>query len=230
MFGGRGRGPERGRFCDAICSLFRVFPLADDANLLKRRARRRLVGAIALVVLIVVVLPVILDQQPRPVPQTLTVKFPGREGGPLKPGVPPPLQSPAAPQKGESTRAAKEPPSKATQTEAEPRPRAAKKENARSADKERANTQVAEARRAQALLNDEGFVVPLGAFTNPDNAKQVQDRAASAGIKSYTESVKGQQGEQTRVRAGPFASRDAAEKARDRLKSLGLEVGQVAQR
>ena len=93
-----------------------------------------------------------------------------------------------------------------------------------------AKPRVAEARRAQALLNDEGFVVPLGAFTNPDNAKQVQERAASAGVKSYTENVKGQQGEQTRVRAGPFASRGAAEKARDKLKSLGLEVGQVAQR
>jgi cell division septation protein DedD len=41
------------------------FPLADDANLLKRRARRRLIGAIALVVLIVVVLPVILDAEGR---------------------------------------------------------------------------------------------------------------------------------------------------------------------
>jgi len=201
--------------------------LADDANLLKRRARRRLVGAIALVVLVVVVLPVILDQQPRPVPQPLTVQIPGPEGGPFKTRVLPPLQSPAAPQRSESTRPAKDPASKAMPVEPEPasRPRAAKKESA-----ERAKTQVAEARRAQALLNDEGFVVPLGAFTNPDNAKQVQDRAASAGIKSYTESVKGQQGEQTRVRAGPFASRDAAEKARDRLKSLGLEVGQVAQR
>lgn len=204
--------------------------MADDANLLKRRARRRLVGAIALVVLVVVVLPVILDQQPRPVPQALTVQIPGPDGGPFKTRVLPPLQSPAAPQKSESTRPAKDPTSKAMPAEPEPasRPRAAKKESAKSA--ERAKTQVAEARRAQALLNDEGFVVPLGAFTNPDNAKQVQDRAASAGIKSYTESVKGQQGEQTRVRAGPFASRDAAEKARDRLKSLGLEVGQVAQR
>jgi DedD protein len=73
-------------------------------------------------------------------------------------------------------------------------------------------------------------MVPLGAFTNSENAKQVQDKAASAGFKSYTESVKLPQGEQTRVRAGPFTSRDAAEKARDRLKSLGLEVGQVAQR
>jgi len=206
--------------------------LADDANLLKRRARRRLVGAIALVVLIVVVLPVILDQQPRPVPQALTVQIPSQDGGPFKTRVLPPLQSPpVALQKGESTQAAKDPSNKATR-EPEPasRSRAPKKESAKTADKERAKTQVAEARRAQALLNDEGFVVPLGAFTNPDNAKQVQDRAVSAGIKSYTENFKGQQGEQTRVRAGPFASRDAAEKARDKLKSLGLEVGQVVQR
>ena len=207
--------------------------MADDANLLKRRARRRLVGAIALVVLIVMVLPVILDQQPRPVPQALTVQIPAQDGGPFKTRVLPPLQSsPATPQKSEATQAAKEASNRGTQAEPEPalRSRAPKKESARTVDNERAKTQVAEARRAQALLNDEGFVVPLGAFTNPDNAKQVQDRAASAGIKSYTESVKGQQGEQTRVRAGPFASRDAAEKARDRLKSLGLEVGQVAQR
>ena len=205
--------------------------MADDANLLKRRARRRLVGAIALVVLIVVVLPVILDQQPRSVPQALTVQIPAQDGGPFKTRVLPPLQSPpATPQKSETTQAAKDPSNKATQTVPEPasRSRAPKKESARTADG--AKPRVAEARRAQALLNDEGFIVPLGAFTNPDNAKQVQERAASAGVKSYTENVKGQQGEQTRVRAGPFASRGAAEKARDKLKSLGLEVGQVAQR
>jgi len=203
--------------------------LADDANLLKRRARRRLIGAIALVVLIVVVLPVVLDQQPRSVPQALTVQIPSQDGGPFKTRVLPPLQSPpVAPRKADSPQAAKDPSNKATQPEPGSRSRAPKKERAGTADG--AKPRVAEARRAQALLNDEGFVVPLGAFTNPDNAKQVQERAASAGVKSYTENVKGQQGEQTRVRAGPFASRGAAEKARDKLKSLGLEVGQVAQR
>jgi DedD protein len=197
-----------------------------------RRARRRLVGAIALVVLIVVVLPVILDQQPKPVPQALTVRIPSQDGGPFKTRVLPPLQPPpAAPRKGESVQAAKDPSNRA-QVEAEPasRSRAPKKESARTVDTERTKPRMAEARRAQSLLNDEGFVVPLGAFTNPDNAKQVQDRATSAGIKSYTENIKSQQGEQTRVRAGPFGSRDAAEKARDKLISVGLDVGQVAQR
>jgi DedD protein len=178
--------------------------LADnpDATLLRRRARRRLVGAIALVVLIVVLLPIILDQQPRTVTQTLTVQIPSQDAGPFNTRVLPPLPSPPeVPKNGESVRAA-----------------------------ERAKKDVAEARRAQSRPKKEVYMVPLGAFTNSENAKQVQDKAASAGFKSYTESVKLPQGEQTRVRAGPFTSRDAAEKARDRLKSLGLEVGQVAQR
>ncbi len=204
--------------------------MADDATLLKRRARRRLVGAVALVVLAVVILPVLLDQEPRPVTQALTVEIPSRDGGPFNTRVLPPLSPPpAAPRKAAEDNATARPESKVA--EPAPQARASQKGSAgTTTDKERGKTDVAEARRAQALLNDEAYIVPLGAFSNPDNAKQVQDKAASAGIKSYTESLKSAQGEHTRVRAGPFASRGAAEKARDKLKSLGLEVGQVAQR
>ncbi|HUL92293.1 MAG TPA: SPOR domain-containing protein [Burkholderiales bacterium] len=192
--------------------------MADDANLLKRRARRRLVGAIALVVLVVVVLPIILDQKPRPTPQELTVQIPSQDGGPFKTRVLPPLQpAPAAPQKSEAPQIVAETPVAPAEPVARPAP--AKKESAKVSEKPRAKAKTAEA-----------FVFQLGVFSNPDNAKQVRDRAASAGIKSYTEQVKGQQGEQTRVRAGPFSSRGAAEKARDKLKTLGMDVGQVGQR
>jgi DedD protein len=203
--------------------------LADDAALLKRRARRRLVGAIALVVLAVIVLPVVLDQEPRPVTPALTVEIPSQDGGPFNTRVLPPLPPPpAASRKAAEDNATAGPESKAA--EPAPRARASQKESAGTTVKERGKMDVAEARRAQALLSDQAYIVPLGAFSNPDNAKQVQDKAASAGIKSYTESLKSPQGKHTRVRAGPFTSRDAAEKARDKLKSLGLEVGQVAQR
>jgi len=177
------------------------------------------------VVLAVVVLPVVLDQEPRPVTQALRVQIPSQDGGPFNTRVLPPLPPPpAAPRKAAEDNATARPESKAAE------PRASQKGSAGTTDKERGKMDVAEARRAQALLNEEAYIVPLGAFTNPDNAKQVRDRAASAGIKSYTESLKSPQGEHTRVRAGPFTSRGAAEKARDKLKSLGLEVGQVAQR
>lgn len=203
-----------------------------DATLLRRRARRRLVGAIALVVLIVVLLPIILDQQPRPVTQTLTVQIPSQDedAGPFNTRVLPPLPSPPeVPKNGESVRPAQDKSGTSASTgPTDSRSGASQKQSAKPA--ERPKKAVTEARRAQSRPKEEVYMVPLGAFTNSENAKQVQDKAASAGFKSYTENVKLPQGEQTRVRAGPFRSRDAAEKARDKLKSLGLEVGQVAQR
>jgi DedD protein len=208
--------------------------LADDATLLKRRARRRLVGAIALVVFVVIVLPIVLDQEQKPVTQTLSVQIPSQDGGPFNTRVLPPLPSPPATApapKSEVAPAAasaeeKKAESKPVEKGAAPKLKSAAKETAKAP----AKTNLAEARRAEALLNDEAYVVPLGVFANPDNAKQVRDKAASAGIVSYAEKVKLPQGEQTRVRAGPFQSKSAAEKARDKLKALGLDVGQVAQR
>ena len=208
---------------------------SPDAILLKRRARRRLVGAIALVVFIVIVLPIALDQEPKPVNQTLTVQSPSRDGGPFNTRVLPPLTAPpATPAKSSPPAALADEPEAAKPKPAAPaansRSRAAAKDGAKAGGKQIAKTDVAERRRAQAVLNDEAYIVPIGAFANPENVKQVQDKAASAGIESYTEKVTSAQGEQIRVRAGPFQSRDAAEKAREKLKSLGLEVGQVAQR
>jgi len=187
--------------------------LSDDVNLLRRRARRRLVGAIALVVLAVVVLPIILDQKPRPGPQELTVQIPSQDGSPFK--KLPPLQSPPATQKADAPAAKTPDPAPPEPATAAP----AKSDGAKAADKPRAKPKTAQA-----------FVFQLGVFANADNAKQVRERAAAAGVKSYTDQLKGQQGDQTRVRAGPFPNRGAAEKARDKLKSLGMDVGQVAQR
>jgi len=207
--------------------------LADDATLLKRRARRRLVGAIALVVFVVIVLPIVLDQEQKPVTQTLSVQIPSQDGGPFNTRVLPPLPQPpatATAPKGDAVSAAPPEEKKAEPKQAEkavvPKSKSAPKEAA----KVPAKTNLAEARRAEALLNDEAYVVPLGVFANPDNAKQVRDKAASAGIESYAEKVKLPQGEQMRVRAGPFQSKSSAEKARDKLKALGLDVGQVVQR
>jgi DedD protein len=54
---------------------------SQDATLLQRRARRRLVGAIALVVLVVIVLPIVLDTEPSPIGQDLVVQIPSQESG-----------------------------------------------------------------------------------------------------------------------------------------------------
>ncbi len=64
----------------------------------------------------------------------------------------------------------------------------------------------------------------VGAFSSADKAKQLQQQLRAAGFPAYLESVKTASGERTRVRAGPFATVEAAQKARTRL--LGLKVAQ----
>lgn len=60
-----------------------------------------------------------------------------------------------------------------------------------------------------------GFVLQLGVFSNPDNAKQLVQRLQREGIRAYSE---------TRVQVGPFRSREEAEKARLALDRLGIKA------
>jgi len=66
---------------------------SQDVNTLRRRGRRRLVGAIALVLLAVIVLPWIFDPQPRQAPP-VSVRIPGEDETPFVPksGPKPPAQ------------------------------------------------------------------------------------------------------------------------------------------
>jgi DedD protein len=147
----------------------------QDVDTLKRRGRRRLVGAVALVLLAIILLPMVFDQEPRsPVPP-VSVRIPGEDEAPFKPAPP------AAPQQTGKPEQKKQPVGKAPEQQ---------------------------------------YVVPVGAFANPD---PVVDQLKAAGIPHYTERVQGL----TRVRAGPFASRQAADKALHELKGLGLEPGAV---
>src|SRR5471030_2257355 len=71
---------------------------SEEALQLKRRARRRLVGAIALVSFVVIILPLILDKEPNPAGPPLDVQIPKQEsGGFTTRAVVPAAQMPAAP-------------------------------------------------------------------------------------------------------------------------------------
>ena len=62
------------------------------------------------------------------------------------------------------------------------------------------------------------------AFTYQGDAfkKRVEPLAAEIGVKTYTEPLESSQGKKTRVRAGPFANREAAEKALEKMKHIGV--------
>ena len=154
---------------------------AQDVEALKRRGRRRLVGAVALVLGAVIVLPMVFDPEPRPTASSVSVRIPG-EGEtsftpkPAPQAQPAPRAQPAAPPKPAAKPAATE------------------------------------------------YTFQVGVFANPAN---VTARLKTAKVPYYTEPAKDKL---TRVRAGPFASKEAAEKAHAQMKKLGLEPGAVTTR
>jgi DedD protein len=68
------------------------------------------------------------------------------------------------------------------------------------------------------------YIFQVGVFANPAN---VTAKLKTAKVPYYTEPAKDKL---TRVRAGPFASKEAAEKAHAQMKKLGLEPGAVTTR
>jgi len=201
-------------------------PDSDEAVLLQRRARRRLIGAIALVVFVVIVLPIVFDKEPRPITHDLAIQIPSQDT-PFKPRAAPE----AAPKLEQPVRDPE--PQKAAEKPAEIKPVAGKPQPAPEAKPAASHPEAKPAASHPEAKPEKSasFVVPLGAYSNAANAKQMRDRVAAAGYKTLQEPIKGAHGTQLRVRAGPFASREAAERARAKLKGLGLNpVGAVASR
>src|SRR5690242_19767949 len=94
--------------------------VSDEELQLKKRARRRLVGAIVLVTAVAVVLPMILDSEPKPATQSINIQIPSPEAGVLSPKPAPlkPAEKPAV----AATPAAVEPaPPPKAETKAEPK-------------------------------------------------------------------------------------------------------------
>src|SRR3954470_7994204 len=102
--------------------------ISDEELQLRKRARRRLVGAIALVTIIAVFLPMVLDHEPKPVSQDVSIKIPSPDTGvftskivpvaPQQKTVPAPKPEAVTPPELEATKAAakSEPPKAAAVT------------------------------------------------------------------------------------------------------------------
>jgi len=196
----------------------------EDVNMLKRRGRRRLVGAIALVLAAVIVLPMVFDPEPRSGVPPVNVRIPGDEDSAFVPKV----TAKKVPDKpGAAANAAV----KAVQTIPE-KPEAVAEKPApkieivvKKAAPAPAAATISERAKAEAALAGEQFIVPAGAYLDPAG---VIDKLRAAKIPFYTEPIATKTGTVTRVRAGPFVSRETADRALQQLKELGLKPGNVA--
>ncbi|MFT3849917.1 MAG: SPOR domain-containing protein [Propionivibrio sp.] len=237
----------------------RPIPMSDssDANLqLKKRARRRLVGAFAFAGLAAVILPMVMDEEPKQQVQDVQIRIPGQDQSPFvnklakaapdsgEPLVPPEGVEPAA-HGGDAAGKPAEVPAETTPVrQAEkgaekPVEKASEKAPAKVEEKKK-TAEANDTQRAAAILDGKAgeaaakpvagasgagngqFVILIGAFSNPANVKQLQTKIGELGIKVYTEPLDSPGGKKTRVRAGPFPNREAADKALGRLKRIGV--------
>jgi DedD protein len=229
----------------------------DDAqNELKRRARRRLVGAIALALAAVIVLPMVMDHEPRVPAQEIQVRIPSQDGGGgivsrILPGKAATTLPPLADSQQAAERSAPPKPEAKGEPRADPKPEAGAEAKAESKPESKiepkapppakaeakpaaakpVEPKMDESARAAAALGGQGggeqWVVQLGAYKEDGNVKLLVKKLKEMGVPSYTEAFESPQGQRTRVRAGPFATKEAAEKAQAKAKAIGVS-GPVA--
>jgi len=231
--------------------------VTDNDNLeLKKRSRRRLVGAAALALLAAVVLPMVMDQEPGSPVEDIQVTIPDRDadnllarpiaGRPPQSGepqlAPPPEEQPPGPATATDAPAAAahapaaaeppvavtpNPPAASVSGKPEPVPAAKPDTTPQKPVPQAAAPDAGEAARVRALLEGqagtsaaggESYVVQVGAFGETGKAASLRSDLKGRGFAAYTE----KSGSVTRVRVGPFATRDQAEKVAESLRAKGF--------
>lgn len=257
-------------------------PVSEEELQLKKRARRRLIGAIALVAGVAAVLPMVLDSEPKPRPgsQEINIQIPSQDAK-LAPGgksVPAPAKAAkavdksdakapetiapeakaveakvpevkatevAAPSQAKVDRPTSKPPDNPNDSVLFPNARVPAEKTVVKLPEKQADKAITKApektaervpekpadkavEKAAALKAGPGaYFIQVIALSDNDKAQQVRRQVSDAGVRAYTEVVTAGAGKVTRVRAGPFATREEAENARGRLQGIGLE-GKVA--
>ncbi|QNM94969.1 SPOR domain-containing protein [Chitinimonas koreensis] len=229
-------------------------PISEELTALKKRARRRLVGAIALVLAALVVLWTVMDDKPpqslvtqpvaivsntpalsgtvHPVPAVEAVPpaAPSSQPAPtLAPQVVPTKPTPVpTPLPTPTPRPELRPePAKPAEKPSETRPTEPKRDPARilAGAEEPAHTAAKPTEKPVPQADDKPagkFYLQIGAFADKSKADALIAKARGAGVGLQSETVRTDKGELTRLRAGPYASRELADKAHERLAGVGV--------
>ena len=234
----------------------------------KKRARRRLVGAIALVLLMIVLLPMLLENkvaqghredvvisipsqdnqldtkaspEPAKLPEVAQSSTPpstetsapvaqnpvvANETKPaeikpadVKPVEVKPVDPPAPVVENKPAAQNDKPVTKPADTPPPQEPRPAKKEEAKPKPTDTAN-------KADKPAAKGNFLIQIGVFSDPENVKKLEAKLSDSGLKPRGEVIDTPTGKATRLRVGPFSSRNDAEAALVKVKALSIP-GQV---
>jgi DedD protein len=264
-------------------------PAEEDVNLIRARARRRLIGAAVLLAVGVIGFPLLFETQPRPagveVPAVIVrkdatpvgkiVERPTEKSAPDQPqadkaaatgatgvvgvvagagaggGAVLPASrvasSPAmiveraadagrevvaraeAPKTDAAKTEPKKPPARQdARQDARPDPKSDPKPSAKPATKPEVKPEIKpeakqDAKPAPKLAEAPGrFTVQVGAYAQESGVQDARSKLERAGMKTYIQVLNTTEGKRTRVRTGPYNSRDEAERAAQKAKALGM--------
>jgi DedD protein len=167
-----------------------------DLKQQRKKAHRRLIGAIVFAVFIAFIVPKLLRYQPNHHPEEVVLTLPKEEPAPSS------IDAASVPVKSTT-------PNEEMQMPIQNKPNLQEKEPPQA--------------------TGQNIIVQLGAFSSMANAKSLQTRARSFGVKTYIEQIQGDNGKvMVRVRAGPFATMEDAKKVSNQLKAAGLPAVVIA--
>ena len=215
---------------------------AESVEVIRKRARHRLMGSVVLVLGAVVGLPLLFDSQPRPVAidtpivipdrnqtsplsatvasaktgaskeglaqdQVITAGQPGATNSVLtnSAGLDPHEEVVPKDSKAEVKPEAKLEPKPELKAEAKPEPKSENKPEPKAGDAVRS-------------------VVQVGAYADLAKAKEARAKLESAGFKTYTQEIDTKDGKRIRVRVGPFATKEEADKTAEKIRKLNLQT------
>ncbi len=209
---------------------------SDLELIFKKRARRRLVGAIALALLMVIVLPMLLKDRTKMAPQQeIAIVMPDSTTDALNNSVPVEVDGVTAyeevielpkskeadvapeqkvePEKAVETTKQKETPKVITKP-VEQKPVASKEETT----------------KVPAKNSDNQFYVQIGVFSDPDNVKKLEIKLNELGYRPLTEKITTDTGVKTRLRTINFTGKNEAVIALQNIKDAGLTGMVVSQK
>ncbi|MDP1557354.1 MAG: SPOR domain-containing protein [Nitrosomonas sp.] len=213
--------------------------ISEEELLLRKRARRRLLGAITLVILAVLILPMIFDDELKLELEQHEIAIHMPSGAAISDYSPtlldsdklplintykevaPAEQLPIQPLGGSGID--KNQIDKPVKQNLTPIPQNKPHFNKRVIEaKSEIETKSITPTNSNPQTPVTEFVVQLGAFSDHSKARQQQQNLVTNGIRSYTEILRIDNKEIMRVRVGPFSTRRAAEVELVKLKQLGF--------
>lgn len=213
--------------------------LTDEELNLRRKLRRRLIGASALILTLVVVLPMLLDSEPKISGQDIELRIPAPDkvgefvpsvvsvelGDAAVSAVTDASAVASATVSAQPSSAVLASPVLAASTASLPITRkvadqavAPQPEVKKSAVSKPEVKPVSKSVAPAVEKSASSFVAQVGAYSNADTAQQQYAQLKGWHFKAYTEKV----GDKTRVRVGPYTSREQAEQVRVLLEKHGL--------